>query len=247
MAVIIREKRKIAGKEQIIKVYQRNSEDILSKDERERADGLDHFLQKQMQAIERKLQKMGLLDLKGKRGVLRLWFELGKELGFIDKCTLIHETDKRWLWRALYDHAPNLAAGPPKVRANERPENSHFHYCYLLAKKFPDFKFVESAGDWTAWAEFLDSPSISEDHRIIEWLASKQHEYGTSANQNWLRKLTRAIRHEFPYKGAKTDTRLFSDAELVQRLESVFRQIYSDLNTVHNRHQDSSTELHLTG
>lgn len=228
MAVIIREKRKIAGKEEVVKVYWRSSEDILSKEEREQAEELDSFLQQEMKEIEHRLQKKGLLDLKGRKGVLKLWFELGKELSFIDKSTLIHEADKRWLWRALYDHAPNLASGPPKVRANERPENSHFHYCYLLAKKFPSFKFVESAGDWTAWAEFLDSPSISGDRRIVEWLATKQREYAPSAKQDWLRKLTPAIRNEFPYKGAKTDTAVFSNEDLAQRLEAIYRQIYGD-------------------
>jgi len=227
LAVIIKEKRKIAGKDVVVKVY-KTSEAILSKEEREQAEELDRFLRERMKEIEERLRKKGLLELRGRKGVLKLWFELGKELGFVDNNKLIREADKRWLWRALYDHAPNLAPGPPNVRANERPENSHFRYCYLLAKKFPDFKFVESAGDWTAWAEFLDSPSISEEPRIIEWLATKQRKYAPSAKQDWLRKLTRAIRNEFPYKRAKTDTSIFSDEDLNERLEATYRQIYGE-------------------
>ena len=234
--MIIREKRRIAGKEIPVKVY-KTSEAILTKEEREQADELDGLLQKKMTEIEDRLRKKGLLELKGRKGVLKLWFELGKQLSFLDDSKLIHEADKRWLWRALYDHAPNLAPGPPNVRANERPENSHFRYCYLLAEEFPDFKFVESAGDWTAWAEFLDSPSISGEPRIIEWLATKQREYAPSAKQDWLRKLTRAIRHHFPYKGAKTDTAIFSDMDLNKRLEEIYHQIYGETETLHNHPQ----------
>jgi hypothetical protein len=227
LPVIIREKRTIAGRELLVKLYTPTDE-VLSKEQREQADQLDTFLERKMKEIEDRLREKGLLELKGRKGVLRLWFELGRELSFVDKNKLIHERDKRWLWRVLYDHAPNLASGPLNVRANERPENSHFHYCYLLAKKFPDFKFVESAGDWTAWAEFLDSPSISEEERIIEWLATKQREHAPSAKQDWLRKLTRAIRNEFPYKGAKTDTTVFSDEDLIRRLEDIYRQVYGE-------------------
>jgi len=239
MTVIIREKRQIAGREMQVKVY-KTSEGILSKEERQQAEQLDKFLQQKMKQVENRLRKLGLLKLKGRKGVLKLWFELGKELSFVDNHELISEADKRWLWRALYDHAPSLASGPPRVRANERPENSHFHYCYVLARKFPDFTFVESAGDWTAWAEFLDSPSISGEPRIIEWLATKQREYAPSAKQDWLRKLTRAIRHRFPYKGAKTDTAIFSDEDINERLEDIYRQIYGETETLHDHPQRPS-------
>jgi hypothetical protein len=237
--VIIREKRKIAGKEAEVKVY-KTSEVMLSKEEREQAEELDRFLGQKMKETESRLRKKSLLELKGRKGVLKLWFELGKELSFVDDRRLVREADKRWLWRAFYDHAPNLAPGPLNVRANERPENSHFHYCYLLAKKFPDFKFVDSAGDWTAWAEFLDSPSISEDSRIIEWLATKQQKYAPSAKQDWLRRLTREIRNEFPYKGARTDTSMFSDEYLIRRLEEIYRRIYGETEEQDDRRGHST-------
>lgn len=228
MAIIIKEKRQIAGREIEVKVY-KTREAILSKEERRQAEELDTFLHQKMKQVESTLRKEGLLDLKGRKGVLRFWFELGKRLKFVDSSPLISEADRRWLWRALYDHAPELAPGPPSVRANERPENSHFYYCYRLATKFPDFSFVESAGDWTAWAEFLDSPSISNDQRIIEWLATKQ-EHAPRAKQDWLRRLTREIRHEFPNKGAKTDTLVFGDKELNECLEEIYARTYGEKN-----------------
>jgi hypothetical protein len=227
LAVILREKKEIAGKEIEVEVYK--TEGILSKEERRQAEELDKYLSKKMKQVEQGLKREGFLKLKGKSGVIKLWFELGRQLKFVDESKLISPADKRWLWRAFYDHAPNLAPGPPSVRANERPENSHFYYCYLLAQKFPNIGFIEKAGDWTAWVEFLDSPSIREDRRIIEWLASSQKYKGPSAKQDWLRNLTREIRQTFPYRGAKTDTSVYTDQELKTRLDRIFETVYGGL------------------
>jgi hypothetical protein len=237
MAVIIREKRSIAGKEQIVKVYQRSSEDLLSKQEREQADELDLFLEQRMQAIEQKLQKMGLLDLKGKRGVLRLWFELGKQLGkFVERSNLVSAEDRKFIWRALYDHAGKLAPNPPYQGSNP-PQNrraddprNHFRYCFLLAKKFPDFKFVENVGDWSSWIDLLDSPTIRNDERILEWIASKQQSSTEDSRVDWLRKIINGIRREFPAAGAMTDTSVLSNKELKEKLEKMYRSVFPRAN-----------------
>ena len=237
MAVIIREKRSIAGKEQIVKVYQRNSEDILSKQEREQADKLDRFLQQQMQAIERRLQKKRLLELKGKRGVLRLWFELGKELGkFVERTDLVSAEDRRFIWRALYDHAGKLVPNPPyqdscppQTRRVDEPRN-HFRYCFLLAKKFPNFELVESVGDWSSWIDLLDSPTIRNDERILEWIASKQQSSAEDSRVDWLRKIINGIRREFPAAGAMTDTTFLSKKELIENLEKMYLSVFPRLS-----------------
>ena len=220
MAVIIREKRPIAGKEMEVKVY-KTSEPILSKEERERAEGLDKFLHEKMKQVEERLRKKGLLKLRGKKGVLKLWFELGKELRFVDDCQLVSEAHRRWLWRALYDHSPDLAPGPAGSRASIA--RNHFRYCYLLAKRFPNMDFVLSLGDWSWWIDLFDSPTIQNDERILEWISSKHQ--ASELSRDELRKLINGIREEFPSMGMTADTTVLGKGELEQKLQQLYDRV----------------------
>ena len=151
--------------------------------------------------------------------MLKLWYEVGKRLGFIDEIRVEPEDDRKFIWRALYDHAGEFAPGTPKRRANERLLNSHFYYCYQIGKL--PWLFVESGGNWTAWVEFLDSERIRNDPRIIEWLGEKGKDVSGS-KQNWLRPLTREIRRRF----SSIDTTVLSEEELNSELLEVFNEVY---------------------
>jgi len=163
------------------------------------------------------MKDKGLLELRGKKGVLRLWYEVGKRLAFVDDPSIVPTADRKYVWQAIFDHATKagLAPGVQGSREQQRP---HFRYCYELAKKFPDYEIVSNAGDWSAWVEFLDYPTISRDPRIVEWLMSKKTE---EAGRDWLRALTKEIRQKLPYKGSKTDTSVFSDGDLQKLLNSI--------------------------
>lgn len=214
MAVIIRENRTIAGKVvRGVKVYK--SDRPVTREAREQAEKLDRFLQKKMSEIGRKMKERGLLAKKGKPGVLQLWYQVGKHLDFVMDPSIVPVEDRKYVWRALYDHAGPLHEGPIPVRVQRSPKTSHFRYCYLLASKF-DWEFVRSAGNWTAWVEFFDSPVIHQDERIIEWLGSKQ-KHVTGSRQDWVRELTKAIRNRLKNK----DTSVFTDEELHERLEDI--------------------------
>ncbi len=218
MAVIWREDRIIGGKQFAgVKVYK--SDRFVTREAEGHAEQLDTALHDKLTAIEKDIRKLRLLDLKGKGGVLKLWYEVGQRLKFVDSLEVSPPEDKRYIWRALYDHAGDLAPGTPKVRANERWQNSHFFYCYRIGQ-FP-WNFVEGAGNWTAWVEFFDSPRISQDSRIVEWLGSKT-KVATGSKQDWLRKLTKEVRRAFQ----TTDTTVFSKDELYERLDAIFQKTY---------------------
>jgi hypothetical protein len=212
MAVIVREIRTIDGREEEVKVFK--TKRILTSDFRQEAEKLDKFLAKKMKEIRNEMESAGFLSLKGKKGkVIKLWYEIGKRLDFVLDTSIIPAEDREYVWRALYDHAGELAPGPISERVRRNPETSHFSYCFKLAL-FP-WKFVESAGDWTSWSEFFDRSETKNDPRIIEWLGNKAKEINKAGMQNWLRPLTKAIHQEFE----KKDTTVFSERELSLRLE----------------------------
>jgi hypothetical protein len=225
MPVIIRDEITIGGKKLRAKVFKTENQRPLTRDAREQAEALDLFIEESMRRIEEEMQKAELLDLKNRPGVLRLWYEVGKRLSFVETTNLVSAQDRQYIWRALYDHAGSLSPSiDPPTRASS-PRN-HFRYCYLLASKFPDFEYVEGAGDWRSWIDLLDSPTIQNDERIVEWIASK-YSASNYSDPNWLRTLINAIRSEFPALGASTDTTVLSQPELDQRLEIMYRKTFS--------------------
>jgi hypothetical protein len=217
MAVIIREERTIDGKPETVKVFK--TKRLLTGKLRKQAEKLDEFFSKKMKETEQEMKKTRLLKLKGKKGhVLKLWHEVGKRLNFVMDTSIISPEDREYVWRAIYDHAGELAPGSLTERVKRDPETSHFSYCYKLSR-FP-WEFVEMAGDWTSWSEFFDRKETKNDPRIIEWLGKKSKESDVSGRQNWLRPLTKAIHREFE----KRDTSVFSIDELYERLEKIFSE-----------------------
>jgi len=220
MAVIIKEERIIGGKKVAgIKVFK--TDRLLTRELKEQAEELERFLSAKLKDMEKDLRKKGLLKLKGKKNVLPLWYEVGKGLSFVMDTKIVHAEDRKYVWRALYDHVGELADQINK-RALERPETSHFRYCYLVAQ-YP-WNLVESAGNWTAWVEFFDSVVIRNDQRIIEWLGLMVDKFATGSRQNWLRKLTKSIRHSFK----EIETSVFTEEELHEQLNKIFQETFTD-------------------
>jgi len=235
MPVIIREEILVGGKRIPAKIYRTESPRPLTKSEKAKANKLDQLIEDKMRGIEEEMEKRRLLELKSRRGVLRLWYEVGKRLTFVETTNLVSAEDRKFIWRALYDHAGKLAPNPPyqggasfQTRRADDPRN-HFRYCYLLAK-FPNFEFVESIGDWSSWIDLLDSPTVRNDERILEWLTTKQQINTEDSRVDWLRKLINGIRGEFPAAGAMTDTNVLTCKELTNRLEEVYRRSTSKLD-----------------
>lgn len=220
MAIIIREEKEIEGKKYIVNVYKTRLGRLITEEEKNKAEKFDYFLSEKIKDIQKKIKEKGLLELKGKKGkVHRLWYEVGKELAFVMDTSIVAAEDREYVWRAIYDHAGELAPGLITERVKRDPETSHFSYCYKLSE-FP-WKFVEMAGDWTSWSEFFDRKETKNDSRIIKWLGEKAKESNISGRQNWLRPLTKAIHKEF----GKKDTTIFSPDELYQRLDIIFSEL----------------------
>jgi hypothetical protein len=220
MAIIIREKKTIEGKEYPVEVYRTAPGKLVTEEEKKKAEQFDLFLSRKMKQIEKEMEESSLLVLKGKKGeVHKLWHEVGRRLEFVMDTSVVAAEDRGFVWRAIYDHVQQLHRGPIPERVRRDPETSHFSYCYKLSR-FP-WKFVQMAGDWTSWSEFFDRKETKSDPRIIEWLGRKAQESKVSGRQNWLRPLTKAIHREFE----KRDTTVFSVDELHVRLDRVFSEI----------------------
>jgi len=194
---------------------------IVSNDDMKRADKNDQILHDGIKKIENDMGKLGYTKLKGKKGdVLRLWYEVGVRLKPLLDSIEVSSDDRKFLFRAVYDHTVDLVPGTPKKRANETPETSHFSYCYKLATFSWDF--VNQAGDWTTWSELFDSELFRTDNRLIKWLATKQNEQSRSSQQKWLRPLTIKIRNDLK----DYVTTEFSDSELYERLDKIYEKLY---------------------
>jgi len=220
MAIIIREKKIIEGKEYTVKVYRTVPGKLVTEEEKKKAEEFDRFLSKKMKEIEQEMKDYGLLSLKGKKGkVLKLWYEVGKRLEFVMDTSVVAAEDREFVWRAIYDHAGELAPGFLTKRVIRDPETSHFAYCYKLSRFSREF--VEMAGDWTSWSEFFDRKETKNDPRIIEWLGKKARESNISGRQNWLRSLTKRIHEKFK----NTDTTVYSSEELCETLDKIFEDL----------------------
>lgn len=225
MAIITREQKTIEGKKFTVKVYQTAPGRLVTDGEKRKAERFDLFLSAKMREIEQELKESGLLALKGKRGeVHRLWYHVGRRLGFVMDASAVAAEDREFVWRAIYDHVNALHQGPIPERVKRDPETSHFAYCYRLAR-FP-WEFVDSAGDWTSWSEFFDRKETKNDSRIIEWLGERAQASKVSGRQNWLRPLTKAIHEE--YGKYDTKIRFESKDDLFGDLDRIFSEVYDN-------------------
>jgi hypothetical protein len=228
MAVVVRQEQVIAGKvRQGIATY--HSTRPVTAAQQLQAERLDEELRLRMAAITEEVDAGRWLSLKNKPGVVRLWWEVGQRLrAFAGEIDVGPEEDRQFLWRALYDHAPQLIPGRVGSRA-ARLQNSHFYYCYLLGK-YPWDK-VRGVGDWTSWVEIFDSERIRGDDRILDWLVDRVgsahpdwQAFIDRRQMSWFRPLAKALRARFDRRDSKG---LESD-ELYGELDEVFASLRAD-------------------
>ena len=213
MAVIIRETRILGGKEfPGRKVYK--SDKFVTAEIKKQADTLDLFLQNKAEEIRGQLRESSLLRATSKKDILKLRHEIGKQLDFTDDPKIVHPDDKKFIWRALFDHAGDLAPGPPDERANKRPETSFFCYCHRLGK-LPR-EMVEAGGDWSSWQRFFDL-AIKRDERILNWLGQNRNKLRTALKKDWLKRTTKLLTEQFHNR----DTTLLSAKELNKELGEI--------------------------
>ncbi|MDP2886204.1 MAG: hypothetical protein Q8P51_14410 [Ignavibacteria bacterium] len=169
-----------------------------------------------------------LLRLKNKPGVIELWYYVGEGLKFVDDPQIVHPSDRRYIWRALWQHAGDLAPGEMKSRAGTNRD--HFLYCYRLARY--DKGFVLAAGNWREWQDFFDSPILS-NNSVLDWFEKKISVIANLKIKNWLRPFIKLVRNEYQ----NIDMSFLSDAEISNKLEKAFEVFLS-------QHASSNTSYH---
>ena len=222
MPVIIRESQS-SDRPDVLEVTCKTAGGVLTGAGEALAKRNDDLLERRMREIEAEMRRTGLLATKGKPGVLRLWWEVGNRLGFLNEIVVGDERDRVWLWRAVYDHAGALNPtrnGRLSVRAQQRPKNSYFRYMALLGRL--DWPTAEALGDWTSWVELCDSECF-DDERFVQWFAERAKCHGSPLqalvqarnHQDLFRTLAKAIRHHFN----KVDTSVLDAKELYAELD----------------------------
>lgn len=186
--------------------------------QKEEAERLDKRVGELMSEIASDAKRLGLLQLKGKNGVLRLWHFVGERLSFVDNVTIVCATDRqddRYIWEALWYHAGPLVPGKAD-RKDAGTARDHWRMCYRLAK-FGVSEYLESVGTWRDWVEFLESPVVNADPRILGWVSSKMADARVRRAKNrLLRELTVELRNRF--KNRETGG-ILTDEELQEELE----------------------------
>ena len=206
----------------------RNEYGITVEAENKKADENDEKIEKKMREIEAAMKsqkptlntkRKSLLDLRNHDDVVELWFHVGKALQpFVEELD-ISVQNKKWVYRAMFDHAGELKPGEKlSDRARARPQLSHFAFACRLAEF--EWEFVK-AMIWTHWYELFDGPLFRDDHRIIDWIKTKQDK---PKSQKWLRPLTKKIRNQL--KGKRTG--VFPPEELHRLLDEIFEETYNE-------------------
>lgn len=214
MSIIINEKGE--------KVYK--TKGYMSYKDKKTADRLDEFLGEEVPKIEEKISHAGMLKYKGKSGAIRLWYQVGIELKNLwdrtKKTFGLPDTYLPVFIKAVYDHSTKIKPGSGR---SDRFKNSYLYYCYKIANL--PWETVETAGNWTAWVEFLDSKRIRNDIRIAEWFASRpETRLPKDAKYNklkWFRKITKEIRNQLK----DIDTLVLEKDELFRKLDGILGSI----------------------
>lgn len=218
MAVIWREDLTINGKVYPDRKVYKSPSFVVTKDEEKRAEKLDKFIEAKIREVKRAVQEKGFLGLKKKKGVLELWYLVGKNLQFVDNTKLVPQEDKQFVWEAVWYHVKKIAPEliPGKQRKRRGTYRDHFLQCYKLGK-FP-WRVIKRGGGWSEWQEFFDSRTINEDCRILEWLFRKIE--SEPPKDYWLKSFYRLLKQKFFGKV----TEVLSDKDLFQELELVWEK-----------------------
>ena len=127
MAVIVKTEATIGGKKfKNVKEYR--SDKFVTEADKQKALKLDEYIAQTMKEAIAAAKKQRLLTLRGKSGCLDLWYFVGQRLKFVDDTTIVSPEDRKYIWRALWDHAGELA--PDGMNSRSGTLRDHFKYCY---------------------------------------------------------------------------------------------------------------------
>ena len=199
-----------SGNETFEEVY-KSIKKVITKKEILQAEKLDNYLKQKMDQIFKDLNSRGLIS--GKQGDLERWYNLGKNLDFVDDSSVVPPEDRfqdQYIWEALWQHAP-LGVRPGEPNSRTGTKRDHFRECYLLAK-IP-YEIVKGVGSWSDWVNFLETPAVMDDLRIILWVGNELQ----GVDRQGLRNFTKGLRRKFK----KRITSVLSEEELHNELKII--------------------------
>jgi len=183
---------------------------VITKKEIAQAEELDRFLQMKMDEIKNDLASRGLLDGQGN---LERWYYLGEHLLFIDDAVVVPPEDRfqdQYIWEALWQHAP-LGVRPGEPNSRTGTKRDHFRECYMLSK-IP-YSTVKGVGSWSDWVNFLETPVVMDDLRIVQWVGRELQ----GVDRQGLRDYTKRLREKFKNRVST----VLSNEELHKELKDI--------------------------
>lgn len=194
------------------KVIYKGHANILTAEEKKRADLEYDELEKSIQAVAQRLAEDKLLTLDAKKkDALTVWHTIGKELDiFLNKKKFDIE-DEKIFWETLYGRWPSIHAGLPKFKIDSTKND--FRTARELARF--DIDELKQVGSWGLWREIINYKRISNDPRIIEWIVRELRREPRTRDGS--RPLLKAIFNRFKH----INTTILSEKELLSKLSEI--------------------------
>ncbi len=229
MAVILREQVALRGKTSEIKTFHPSG--ALSKTDRERAENLDAFLEREIpKVVERIINQVTLA--KNDTSLFR-WYLFGKELRKITDNELVLSLDVKSgiIWEAVWQHLPN-SFKPHGTRTEKNlfskkrvQGRDHLSICYTLGQY--DEKDILWIRRWDDWCQIYYRTGILEDKRVFESLREEIQKLNEYPKKDIFRGIVSNISQCFPQKaGKKVHTSVLAKTVIRKRVHDSAMQAY---------------------
>lgn len=222
MAVIVRKKTRVAGKDIELRAYEPSGS--LSREDRLRADRLDAYLQKRLPEIAREV----LRDA-GENPSVRKWHALGLRLRAVagDRGLVASaDIDSGALWRAVWQYLPDTvkpegAAEEESYADKQHKRKDHLWLCYEIgAFSWPDIEWIRR---WDDWHQIAFRPSLIRDPRLLRALSEAITSSERYPSREEFRTIVKLLGEEFPTRKAR-DTTMLPEDTLVGTVSRVVTQ-----------------------
>jgi len=228
MAVILREQVALGGKTSEIKVFHPSG--ALSKKDRERAEKLDIFLQKEMPKMAARVLRQAVAG-KNNSPIYK-WHLFGMELQKLAANDLVLPLDVKsgMAWEAVWQHLPESlkpsgTKTEKKLLSKKRAKGrDHFSICYALgAYTGSDIRWIRR---WDDWCQIYYRDGILQDKRVFDALGEEVRGLKEYPSAGTFRKIVADIAHRFPQRrGKKVHTAVLAKATIRRHVHDSAMQV----------------------
>jgi hypothetical protein len=217
MAVIVRRTIRFGDEQIESKVYEPSG--VISKDDRLRAERLDHFLETRIPAIADEVVE----EVPDDSDSIRRWHTLGRKLrAIVDDRNLVLQSDidNMLIWQAIWQFLP--VSMKPSRTNRERPypdkqhkRQDHLSLCYELANySWDEITWIQR---WTDVHEITARPSLLRDKRIFNALGKKVGRLPDYPSIDGFREIMKRLAKAFPTRQYR-DSLMLDDEEVESRV-----------------------------